>query len=237
MLGFQYDANLLEKFPDIYGGVVLAENVQNQPTPQALLEALQAEQQATLARIGNTPLSELPSISAWRSVFSSFGVKPTQYRNAAESLLRRLTKKGDIPSINAFVDMGNLVSIRYGLPVAFFDTSAVQGMVTVRLANGDERFTDLGSDAVVHPAEGEVIFADETAMVLARRWCWRQSNESASRADTNQLLVTVEGHHATAQSDVQQALHDLQELLQTYANGTYQSDLLSKDNPQLLASV
>ena len=42
-----------------------------------------------------------------------FGVDPTQYRSAAEALLRRLSKSGEIPSINALVDLGNLVSIRY----------------------------------------------------------------------------------------------------------------------------
>ncbi len=83
------------------------------------------EQQGTLRRIGDTPLSQIPSLVAWRAVFRSFGVDPTQYRSAAEALLRRLTKKGDIPSINLLVDLGNLVSIRYALPVAVFDTSSL----------------------------------------------------------------------------------------------------------------
>ena len=234
MLGFQYDTALLEKFPTIYGGVIIAQNVQNQATPKALLADFLAEQQSTLTRIGDTPLAELPSLAAWRRTFSGFGVKPTQYRNAAEALLRRLTKKGDIPSINAFVDMGNLVSIRDGLPGAFFETRAVQGMVTVRLANGTERFTDLGSDAVVHPEIGEVIFADADDRVMARRWCWRQSDESASQLDTTQLLITVEGHHAEAKDDVQAALQDLQDLLTAYGGGSHSAALLAKDNPQLI---
>jgi DNA/RNA-binding domain of Phe-tRNA-synthetase-like protein len=46
-------------------------------------------------------------------VFTRFGAKPTQYRCAAEALLRRLAKHGDISPINTLVDIGNLVSIRY----------------------------------------------------------------------------------------------------------------------------
>lgn len=233
MRGFQYDQTLLEKFPTIYGGVIIAQNVQNQATPPELINTFQSEQQATLTRIGDKSLSELPSIAAWRRTFTGFGVKPTQYRNAAEALLRRLTKKGDIPSINSFVDMGNLVSIRYGLPVAFFDTRAVQGMVTVCLAQSNERFTDLGSAETVQPEVGEVIFVDEADMVIARRWCWRQSNESASRLDTTQLLITVEGHHQNADNEVQAALDDLQALLKTYGGGMQTAALLSKNNPQL----
>jgi DNA/RNA-binding domain of Phe-tRNA-synthetase-like protein len=60
--------------------------------------AYRAEQQAVIARIGSRPLSEIESLAAWRSAFRAFGVEPTQYRSAAEALLRRLTKKGDIPA-------------------------------------------------------------------------------------------------------------------------------------------
>lgn len=237
MQGFQYDAALLEKFPTIYGGAIIIPHVQNAPTPPELHEAFLEEQKAVLVKIGETPLSELPSIAAWRRTFSAFGVKPTQYRNAAEALLRRLTKKGDIPSINAFVDIGNLVSIRYALPVAFFDTQSVQGMVTVRLAHGHERFTDLGSTEVVHPEPGEVIFADADNLVLARRWCWRQGNESASQVNTTQLLITVEGHHDTAAEEVQAAFDDLLNLMQPYTQESGMvSAILSKDNPKLANS-
>ncbi len=133
MTTFRYDAAILERFPTVMGGVILVADVVNGPTPAPLLEEYQAEQQAVLARIGETPLSQIPSLAAWRSVFRGFGVDPTQCRSAAEALLRRLTKKGDIPSINLLVDLGNLVSIRYALPVAVFDTQALQGPLTVRL--------------------------------------------------------------------------------------------------------
>ena len=147
------------------------------------------------ARIGDTPLSELPSLSAWRRAISAFGVSPTKYRSAAEALLRRLTKKGDIPSINTLVDIANLVSIRYGLPVAIFDTRQISGAITVHYADGGERYMELGSGEIMHPEVGEVIFSDETRMVVARRWCWRQSATSAANEGTSDAVVTVEAHH------------------------------------------
>jgi DNA/RNA-binding domain of Phe-tRNA-synthetase-like protein len=229
---FRYDSALLERYPTIRGGVILARGVRNGPTPTALADAFRAEQQAVLARLGDTPLSELPSLSAWRRAFTAFGVKPTQYRSAAEALLRRLTKQGDIPTLNLLVDLGNLVSIRYALPVAVFDLRATTGTITVRFAAGDERFTDLGSTEVVAPDYGEVIFVDEAGLVSARRWCWRQSDQSAAREDTPNALITVEGHHATATQDVQAALNDLQNLLAQYMPGaTLHSALLAPDNP------
>ncbi len=232
---FQYSDDLLARFPTIRGGVIWARGLRNGPAPPALTDAFAAEQRATLERIGDTPLAELPSLATWRRAFRDFGVKPTQYRSAAEALLRRLAKKGDIPSINLLVDLGNLVSIRYALPVAFFDRRGMQGALTVTFAQGDERFTNLGHDAVTHPEPGEVIFVDERGVVSARRWCWRQSDQSASRPDTTEALVTVEGHHADAEKDVQAALADLQTLLQAYIPSvTFDAALLGPDVPALI---
>ena len=233
MSTFHYHPAILTRYPTIVGGVILAEGTTNGPTPDGLCAAFQAEQRATLERIGDTPLSQLPSIAAWRRAFSSFGVMPTQYRCAAEALLRRLTKKGDIPSINALVDLGNLVSIRYGLPVAIFDTRMIQGVVSVRFADGNERFTTLGETTEEHPEPGEVIFADEAGGVLARRWCWRQSEQSAARVDTTSAIITVEAHHEGGCHDIAAALNDLQLLLATYTGGSFKTCLLDVSTPAI----
>lgn len=217
MARFSYDHEIIERFPTVVGGVIHADGVSNRPAPPELTAAFAAEQHSVRERIGDTPLSELPTLAAWRSVFRGFGVDPTKYRSAAEALLRRLTKQGDVPSINTLVDLANLVSIRYALPVAVFDQRGVSDTI-VRLAHGGETWEDLGSSAAVHPDPGEVIFSHEDDSVSARRWCWRQSRASAAREDTTEILVTVEGHHATALDDIDRALRDLQSLLGSYAS-------------------
>ncbi len=217
---FDYSREVLERFPTIRAGIIHATGLRNGPSPAALAAAYTAEQAAVVARIGDTPLAELPSVAAWRRAFSSFGVKPTQYRSAIESLLRRLTKKGDIPSISTLVDLGNLVSIRHGLPIAFIDLAGVTGTTEVVFATGAERFRDLGSSESIHPEPGEVVFVDEAGLVSARRWCWRQSAESATGPTTTDVLVTIEGHHDDAAADVAAAITDLVNLIgehQTHA--------------------
>ena len=168
---FHYDPEIINKFPKIVGGAMLGSALNNGPASANLRQAYLEEQRRVIAQIGATPLSEIESLAGWRAAFRLFGVDPTQYRNAAEALLRRLTKKGDIPSINAVVDICNLVSIRYALPVAAFDLAAITGSVTVRFAAGDERFTNLSDATVELPAPGEVIFVDAVGLVAARRWC------------------------------------------------------------------
>jgi DNA/RNA-binding domain of Phe-tRNA-synthetase-like protein len=229
---FQYDAALLAAFPKTVGGLIWARGMSNCPSPDALQESFISEQKRVIEKIGDTALSDLPSLAAWRRTFSAFGVSPTQYRSAPEALLRRLTKQGDIPSINALVDIGNLISIRYGVPVAVMDNRDMVGELTVRFADGTEHYTELGSDEIKHPDKGEVIFADENALVFARRWCWRQSFQSAARLDTRDVLVTVEAQHEGAYPEIEQACREMVELFQRYAGGEYQWDVLTKDKPR-----
>jgi DNA/RNA-binding domain of Phe-tRNA-synthetase-like protein len=217
---FRYDRSIVERFPTVEGGVIHAAGVTNGPSPEPLVRAYASEQAEVRARIGDAPLSEIASLAAWRRAFRAFGVDPTAYRSAAEALLRRLVKQGSIPSLSTLVDIGNLVSIRHRVPVAVFDLRGVGGGMSVRFADGTEAFTDLGSGRRETPEAGEVIFVDAIGLVSARRWCWRQSAESASSPDTTEVLVTVEGHHDRAADDVSAAVEDLQQLLKAYVGPT-----------------
>ena len=60
------------------------------------------------------------------------GLKPTQYRCAAESLLRRLRTQGSLPRLHPLVDLCNAISVAYAIPVAVFDVSKLTGDLEVR---------------------------------------------------------------------------------------------------------
>ena len=229
---FGYQQRVIDRYPTIRAGIVHAVGLCNGPSPAALRDEFRAQQHVSRSNLEDRTLSAVPSIAAWRRAFSSFGVKPTQYRNAAEALLRRLVKRGDIPSINLLVDIANLVAIRYALPVAAFDQAQVTGSTEVRFADGSERFTDLGSGEVVPPQPGEVIFVDRAGLVSARRWCWRQSTQSATGPRTVEALFTVEGHHARASEDVATAVNYISLLLDRYQpDARWDAAVLSPKNP------
>jgi DNA/RNA-binding domain of Phe-tRNA-synthetase-like protein len=216
---FSYDPPVLDRYPGIHAGIVIASGLTNGPTPPVLQERYRAAQKEVADRLATTPVAGLPSIAAWRRAFAAFGAKPTQYRSAAEALLRRLAKQGDIPSLGTLVDLGNLVSIRYALPVAVVDLAGIDGGITVRFATGAERFTDLGAVEAVAPEPGEVVFVDRAEVACARRWCWRQSAQSATRETTTDALVVVEGLHDGAERDVAAAREEITALLAEFQPG------------------
>jgi DNA/RNA-binding domain of Phe-tRNA-synthetase-like protein len=148
-----------------------------------------------------TAESELPEIQAWRRAFAAMGLKPTQYRCASESLLRRFRKEGSLPRLHPLVDLCNAVSMAYAIPVAVLDFNAISGPLEVRYATGDEEYLTFAGDTE-HPSPGEVIFADRAGQAHARRWTNRQSGRSAVRDTTSTALIVAEALHDSAPADV-----------------------------------
>jgi DNA/RNA-binding domain of Phe-tRNA-synthetase-like protein len=193
---FQHDPGLRAEFPALVAGVVTATGI----TPDADTTAAVARHTATAtARLAAA--SGFPEIQAWRRAFARMGLRPTQYRCAAEALLRRLARDGALPRIHPLIDLCNAVSLATALPIAVLDVHRIDGDLVVRRATGEETY--LGFDGVTeHPQPGEVTYADDAGRAHARRWTNRQSGHSAVRAETTSVLIVVEGLHATAAADV-----------------------------------
>ena len=202
---FEHDAAIWRQFPALVPGVLYVEGIT--PGVDAGTRVAAFTRRAT-ARLANATESELPEIQAWRRAFAAMGLKPTQYRCASESLLRRFRKEGTLPRLHPLVDLCNAVSLAYAIPVAVFDVAKIAGCVRVRHATGDEEYVTFGGEAE-HPAVGEVIFADEAGQAHARRWTNRQSAVSAVRDATAAALIVAEALHPSADSDVPELMRDV----------------------------
>lgn len=203
---FEHDTAIWEAFPTLVPGVLLVEQVRPDIEVSARLAPLFDRARARL--LGATE-SDLPEIQAWRRAFSQMGLKPTQYRSAAEALLRRFRKEDSLPSLHPLVDLCNAVSLAYALPVAVIDLDHVEGFIRVRHADGDELYHSFGGEEE-QPEPGEVIFADAARRVHARRWTFRQSKHSTVADGTRRALIVSEGLHATAAADVAALLDTLE---------------------------
>lgn len=216
--------------PALVAGVARAGGVTRDGDVAAAVHRLHT---AAKARLATATESEFPEIQAWRRTFARLGHKPTQYRCAAESLLRRFRREGSVPRLHPLVDLGNALSLAYAIPVAVFDLDRVAGFLEVRHARGDERYLTFGGE-VEHPRPGEVIFADAEGRAHARRWTNRQSGHSAVRERTREVLVVAEALHGSAARDVPALLTDLVEGLQRAWPGAVRTAVLSAEAPRFL---
>jgi DNA/RNA-binding domain of Phe-tRNA-synthetase-like protein len=194
----QHSPHVWAEHPDLVAGVVCAAGITADASVGPAVERYCAVAEGRLATGSE---GELPEIQAWRRTFARMGLKPTQYRCAAESLLRRYRKERSLPPIHPLIDVCNAISMAFAIPVAAFDLARISGYLEVRHAAGDERYLTFSGE-VEHPDPGEVIFADEACRAHARRWTNRQSGHSAVRDDTTVVLIVAEAVHATAPEDV-----------------------------------
>jgi DNA/RNA-binding domain of Phe-tRNA-synthetase-like protein len=200
MMLFQHSGEIWHDFPELVPGIVYARGLSPEVSVGTRTERLM---DVARSRLAERPEAELPEIQAWRRAFARMGLKPTQYRCAAESLLRRFRKEGSLPRLHPLVDLANAVSLAFAIPVAAFDVSEITGELAVRYAAGHEEYLTFSGE-VQHPAAGEVIFADQAAQAHARRWTNRQSGLSAVRDSTTAALIVAEAMHERAAADIQE---------------------------------
>jgi DNA/RNA-binding domain of Phe-tRNA-synthetase-like protein len=223
---FQHSAGLWRDFPALVPAALYAQGITGDVTADT--DRLTA---IAKARLADGPEGELPEIQAWRRAFAKMGLKPTQYRCAAESLLRRFRKEGSLPRLHPLVDLCNAVSLAFAVPVAVFDAAQVAWPLEVRYAAGDEEYLTFGGDTE-HPAVGEVIFADQAGRAHARRWTNRQSGLSAVRGSTAAVLIVAEALHDQAADDVRELTATLTAELTAVWSATPQTAILTATDPR-----
>ncbi|HEV8560918.1 MAG TPA: phenylalanine--tRNA ligase beta subunit-related protein [Actinophytocola sp.] len=196
---FQHAPEVWRDFPTLVPAALVIDGI----TPDVAIDDRLTPFYATAAaRLATTSEGALPEIQAWRRTFSAMGLKPTQYRCAAESLLRRFKKEGTLPTIHPLVDLCNAVSLAYAIPIAVFDTAHVTDFLEVRRATGTETHSTF-TGTTEHPAPQEIIFADAANHAHARRWSHRQSAHSTIRPTTTTALIVAEALHPTARTDIE----------------------------------
>ena len=104
-------------------------------------------------------LSEYEQITSVRGLQKSFGFDPTRYRPSSEALLRRVLKGQGLYQINSAVDVNNLCSLEYLLPMCIYDLRHVVGRVVVRVGEPGEEYPGIGRQ--VFQAAHKVIIADD----------------------------------------------------------------------------
>lgn len=226
---FRHSPEIWRDYPSLVPGVLIARGLASDQDVHARTARYQA---LARARLDVASEGDWPEIQAWRRAFSQMGLKPTQYRCAAESLLRRFRKEGSLPSLHPLVDLCNAMSLAFGIPIAVFDLSHIDRQLEVRFAAGDERYQSFAGE-IERPDAGEVIFVDAGNAAHARRWTHRQSALSAVRRESAAVLIVAEALHGSAFTDVTRLLHALASELKTLWAAPVDSAILTPTAPSI----
>ncbi|MEZ0395784.1 MAG: phenylalanine--tRNA ligase beta subunit-related protein [Anaerolineales bacterium] len=229
---YSISPEIFHMYPGYVRGVVIACGVHNGPSPEALIGLLRQAEASLRERLRLETIAEEPRIAAWREAYRRFGAKPSEFRCSVEAMARRVLRNEPLPSINALVDIGNLVSLRHLLPAGGHAIDVLSGDIELRLAGGAETFVAFGTSEVEQPLPGEVIFVEGNT-VLTRRWTWRQANHTLTLPETTAVEFNVDGLPPVTPAEVEQACAEVVDLIGRFCGGEARVEMLSAQNPRI----
>ena len=229
---FRIADEIFQRFPGYVRGVVIAHELANGPSPDALLDLLREAEASVRARVKPDAVAEEPRIKSWREAYRAFGAKPAEFRSSIEAMARRALKNDRLPSINTLVDIGNLISLRHLLPAGVHAIDVLAGDIALRPATGAEQFLAFGSTETEHPLPGEIIFT-EGETVLTRRWTWRQAQHTLTLPETRAVEFNIDGLPPLPTAEVEQAGMEIIELVQRFCGGRARFALLDSNHPSI----
>lgn len=122
----------------------------------AEMDALAAE--LSRAHAGRQP-AEIAGLRAARELYGAFGIDPTRTRPSSEALLRRVLKGEPLPRVLNAVDVANLCSVRFLLPLGLYDAAKVRGEAVLRRGGAGEGYAGIRKDRV--NVDGRPALVDE----------------------------------------------------------------------------
>lgn len=186
-----------------------------------------AAQGLTTADVGS-----LAEMAEWRRAYRAFGVKKTHYRNAAEALIRRLARDGELPRVFPLVDLYNAISAKFRIPIGADRIDALSPPNAFRYARAGDSFYDLrgGEPGNDPPKSGEVVYADNEK-VLCRRWNWRQDVRSRLRPETCDAFLVFQTLAGDGEVRLEAAVEDFREALNHIQGCQVEAAIASVDRP------
>ncbi|MBO7667491.1 MAG: hypothetical protein J6T26_03425, partial [Firmicutes bacterium] len=85
---------------------------------------------------------------ATRRAYKALGKSPSEYRNSAEAMLRRIAKGNGLYHINNVIEVNNLISVDSGYAIGSYDIDQLRGEVTLVRAEDGAHYDGIGKSSV-----------------------------------------------------------------------------------------
>ena len=238
MKQFVTEDSFWELFPEARIGIVVAQNMrQVGEVPEEnvkIIQQLLAEANRTAQKhLTSDTISQNEVVAVWREAFQKFKTKKGA-RCSIENLLKRVLKGNPVGSINPTVDIYNIISLKYALPVGGEDIDAMDGNIRLGITQGSDPFTALGEDEESPTLAGELCYRDD-AGAICRCWNWRDGIRTALRDDSNKAFLIIECVDPRRAQDLQSAIDELSELMSNYLKADiFCKEIITRDNPTIV---
>ncbi len=213
--------------------MIIAKGINNEESSEDIERMAREEEARIRGEFSIDKLSQHPKIEAWRKAYQVFGAKPKEHRSSVENLYRAVLGGKSVRHINTLVDIYNLISLKYILPVGGEDIDKVKGDIVLTFAGANEPPALLLGDKEPRPPhEGEVIYRDDIS-AICRRWNWREAKRTKLTEGTKNSILVIEGLPPVTRDEIETATKELAKLVKQYCQGEIKYHILHHSAPSL----
>ena len=209
---YTIDKSVFDLKSNIKFGIVVGHNIVNSETSAEDEQRLRNAENKMRNEISQEQLRELHNVKNYREVMTASGLNPNKYPPSVEAMFKRVIKGGQLPVINALVDLCNAVSIEQGISMGGHDLKDIHEDMEVRYSRKGDVFLPFGCTEYEDVPENELIFTSGN-VVQTLKWVWRQSELGKVTLDSSDIFFQLVGFEYEENSSLYNAMKDIEDLV------------------------
>lgn len=143
-----FDPVIQRKIPKLKLGILIAQNVTINIKSELVTKQFQELEHYLKAQFKDHPPSLNEIVSDVRRMYRRIGWEPTNYRPSSEAMIRRILKGIGLYNINNLVDLGNVVSARFHLPMGLYDYDKIDGDIIIDVGKEGESYQGISKEKI-----------------------------------------------------------------------------------------
>ncbi len=147
MIPVKIAPELLSKLPSLTLGCIEAK-VSVVPGSEDLNDWIAKQLEQIKVSLTPETIRQLHTVKATKDAYRTLGKDPNRYRPAAESLMRRVANGKGLYQISNVVDILNYISIKTGYSICGYDSSLIEGEVSLGIGEEGEPYEGIGRGKV-----------------------------------------------------------------------------------------
>lgn len=226
---YTIDKSIFELNPNIKFGILIGNNIKNSDTREEDEERLRNAEAKMRQEVKPEEIRSLHNVSLYRDVMQKSGINPNKYPASVEAMFKRIIKGGQLPTINALVDLCNAVSIEKVISLGGHDLRDIHEDLEVRYSRRGDVFLPFGSEDYEDVQEGELVFTSGS-VVQTLKWVWRQSELGKITLDSRNVFFQLVGFEYDEGSPLYEAMNDIEDLVTNRFQGECRKFLVDINN-------
>jgi len=226
---YSVDPAVFDLNPKVKFGILIGKNIKNSETTTKDEERLRSAENRMRETFQASQVRELPNVSLYRDIMTKAAINPNKFPPSVEAMFKRILKGGQLPVINALVDLCNAVSIEQVISLGAHDLNDIQEDLAVRFSTNGDIFLPFGASEYETVEEGELVFTSGNK-VQTRKWVWRQSELGKTTTDSKDIFFQLVGFDDNQGSTLNKAMTDIESLVKDRFQGVCEKYIVDVNN-------